>query len=109
MKAVAVILAFYIIALSTVQCADVLEGNNIALVEQLSADNHDHQDSEVPEDDCSPFCSCMCCQLQIHVYKPFPLTSENIEFDLMSDYTFYSQTYAGQYLEAPFHPPKSVA
>ena len=108
MKIVSLILSFYIIALCTVQCADVLEGNEFQ-VEQLSIDNHDHQDSEIPEDDCSPFCSCMCCQLQIHVYKPFPLVSENLVFDLTIDYTFYPQTYSGQYLEAPFHPPKSVA
>lgn len=95
-------------ALSTVQCADALEGNEFQS-ERCATDNHDRPDSEEPEEDCSPFCSCMCCQLQIQVYKPIPLVSESLDIDLTIDFTFYPETYIGHYLEVPFHPPKSVA
>lgn len=110
MKAVALILSFYIFALSIIQCADEIEDIcELSNTEQISLDNHGHQDSEVPQDDCSPFCPCMCCQWQVQAFKPVSSISENLDFQPAQEHIFYNPHYLSQYLEAPFHPPKSIA
>ena len=75
MKGLAVFLSFYIVLLSTLPCADFVTGNTISgseLSQQTTGTNHNDIDQ------CSPFCTCQCCQASFNVTYP-PLLFPSVE------------------------------
>jgi len=106
MKYFTSILAIYITALAIVPCSD---GNIVGCSTDFNKEHielkdhidhsHDHED-----DDCTPFCTCICCGSLISM----PIT--NIFFlgriDLLSIYRFdYSFNYSLDYSNTVWHPP----
>lgn len=70
MRLLAIILAFYSLALSLVPCNDVHADEHGSTVIHKNADDHEEHN-----DVCTPFCQCSCCQsfvdlLQIKPFKP---------------------------------------
>lgn len=60
MKFVALIMAFLVLALSVMPCADAGTALNDSKAKSditKTTDRQDHNDA----DDCSPFCHCSCC------------------------------------------------
>jgi len=57
MKIMAFLLAFFLLGLAIVPCADNLPQSNI---EQVS-DSHSDHNHDADSDLCSPFCVCHCC------------------------------------------------
>ncbi len=58
MKLIAIILSTYILALTTIPCADDHVANN-----SISLELHEQNSSRISGVDlCSPFCFCTCCQ-----------------------------------------------
>lgn len=64
--------------------------------------NHDHSSSG--EDDCSPFCICLCCGSIIAMPTGFEVNTGRIEWTALrqSHYTF---DYSFDYIEGIWHPP----
>lgn len=58
MKIFAFIMAFIILAMSTIPCADGAVAMSKAKTEIQKTN---HQQNDHPTKDCSPFCSCSCC------------------------------------------------
>lgn len=58
MKIFAFIMAFIVLAMSTIPCADGAVAMSKAKSEMK---NSNHQQNDHPTRDCSPFCSCSCC------------------------------------------------
>lgn len=60
MKIIAFILAFLVLALSVMPCADTYNaGNDSKAKTELTKSNQDRDNPK--QDDCSPFCQCSCC------------------------------------------------
>jgi hypothetical protein len=63
MKIIAFFMAFYILLLPAIPCSDVHNDcNNITL--QIQNDDK-HKQSEEQNENCSPFCYCVCCSTTI--------------------------------------------
>lgn len=58
MRFFAFIMAFIVLAMSTVPCADGAVAMSKAKTEIQKTN---HQQNDHPTRDCSPFCSCSCC------------------------------------------------
>tara|TARA_R100000935_G_scaffold58381_1_gene95175 strand:- start:1071 stop:1382 length:312 start_codon:yes stop_codon:yes gene_type:complete len=63
MKFLAIILSFYFLGLNLVPCEDAVElsGTDVQ-VQELT---QDMEFSTTDTDDCSPFCQCHCCHVNI--------------------------------------------
>lgn len=106
MKFPASILAIYITALAILPCSDgYITGcftdliNEHTEIQNHSDHSHDHED-----DDCTPFCTCICCGSVIS------MSITNIFFldriGLLSIYRFnYSFNYSLDYSDIVWHPP----
>lgn len=78
MKLFAYLLALVVLVLSIMPCADVPEDHSVQKTE-LSSTTSDHHHSD--EDQCSPFCSCHCCQASFYVSTiAVTFSTEIIEF-----------------------------
>jgi hypothetical protein len=72
-KWIAIILAVYLITLSSMPCADLEVNSSAHKIAQFSSEeNHSHNKQN---DLCSPFCACNCCGAQVLSYQA------NITFD----------------------------
>ena len=78
MRGLAVFLSFYIVLLSTLPCADFVNSNTTSGIEfsqETTGSNHNDIDQ------CSPFCTCQCCQASFYVtYPPILFPSEELGF-----------------------------
>lgn len=103
MKVFTFILSFYIVALSIVPCADGLDHDSDNSVSELSLkQEHDH--SEDDQDDCTPFCTCVCCGSLLAM--PTTHQGDKSSQDLSSSYLFhYTSDYSFIYSEGVWHPP----
>lgn len=59
MQRIAALLSIFILLLSMAPCADAWEGSDCESEEICETSNEDNGSGN--EDDCLPFCSCMCC------------------------------------------------
>lgn len=59
MKFFAYTLSFVVLVLTAIPCVDVPKDNSVQKIE-LSNTTSDHHHSDT--DQCSPFCTCQCCQ-----------------------------------------------
>jgi len=60
MKIIAFIMAFLVLALNVIPCADTVNAANESKSKMVVAKSNS-QKSDPQQDDCSPFCSCTCC------------------------------------------------
>ena len=108
MKYIVQILAFYITALAFSPCSDAnllgcsndLSTNSIEL-QDINHDNHSHDQED---DDCTPFCTCICCGTIIDMPASNSIFLNNN--DLASTFQFnYFFNYSLDYLNTVWHPP----
>lgn len=60
MKIIAFIMAFLVLALSLMPCADTDNAGNDSNAKTLVSKSNQQRDNP-QQDDCSPFCQCSCC------------------------------------------------
>ena len=60
MKIIAFIMAFLVLALNVIPCADTVNAANESKSKMVVAKSNS-QKSDPQQDDCSPFCHCTCC------------------------------------------------
>jgi hypothetical protein len=79
MKKIALLLAFYILALSAMPCNDIhaiaIDSTDTGVTLQSHEDEHEHH-----MDLCSPFCSCDCCQTVAETVNQIQTQIENSFF-----------------------------
>ena len=101
MRIFASIISIFILALSIVPCGDGLQQNSVNI--EIKAKDHDHNHSD-HEDDCTPFCACVCCGSMIAVSFIQPSILSKVE--ISSEYQFhYNFNYSFNYSEGIWHPP----
>lgn len=67
MKWILTIWAFYLLALSSLPCSDVSNECNDTNVSFTTAQAHEH--SQDTDDQCSPFCYCNCCRVNVASFQ----------------------------------------
>ena len=114
MKAYAVILAFYILGLFLMPCADAHAAVPIlpsAFDQSLSLQEQNHQHSDSHTDLCSPFCVCGCCglvsgiTLQWHSIK----LDQPLSFDIFKPISLYRLNFTLAFVGKIWQPPKFTA
>jgi hypothetical protein len=101
MKLFAIILSLYTITLSALPCDDDIEnasGQLTSIVESSDFDYHGFFDN------CSPFCSCVCCSvISTEKSKSFnKQDSVNYSFEINTNYyNYYSSNYFSRILRPP--------
>ena len=61
MKLLAFFMAFLVLALSCLPCADGDEQKAVSIINITSGLAQNQQDGDDHEEACSPFCHCICC------------------------------------------------
>jgi len=82
MKIIAIILSFYVLALTALPCIEVnkdLASHQIEISSQTQ-DTHNHGDT----DRCSPFCTCNCCATSV-IFQEYLVQ--------LNSYSFYEKQY----------------
>ena len=97
MKIIAYILALTVFGLSVYPCSDGLHCD-----EEQETTSHNHSENE--EENCPPFCVCVCCgstyiESKVKTIEP---TIEQIDFLFTFHYSFH---YSFSYQSAVWHPP----
>lgn len=93
------------LSLSFVACSDgIVVDNNTAVAQQTyDQESKEHSHSE-ESDDCSPFCSCQCCQVTVDFFPSYGFTlipEKNISQRISTYHNDISQ----ETLESLYHPP----
>lgn len=100
MRFVNIILAFLVLFLSLVPCSD--GGVSNKNYQYRMTDSHSHQ---TPSDNCTPFCSCVCCSSNI--------TLEDVIFEILTpeiyshqEVCFHSSSDVLEFTYPVWQPPK---
>ncbi|MHC0440346.1 MULTISPECIES: DUF6660 family protein [unclassified Flavobacterium] len=105
MKWITVLLSIYLIALSSMPCADMEVNSAAHKTAQFSSEaNHSH---DKDNDLCSPFCACNCCGAQVLNYQnvavfEFPSENHLISIPLPS----YNSVFASNFYGSIWQPPQ---
>lgn len=84
-------------------CTDGMPKNSNHSDIEVSAEEHDHNHSD-HQDDCTPFCVCVCCGSIITL--PIVQVMEGARVETSSNYLFhYTFDYSFDYSEGVWHPP----
>lgn len=103
MRILTFILSFYIGALSIVPCSDGMTQDSAHPNLEVSTDGHNHDHSD-HQDDCTPFCTCVCCGSIVTL--PFLQSLIGKNFALSTEYSSqYNCNYSFDYSEGVWHPP----
>ena len=104
MKIISFIFSTLIIILSVLPCTDgtCQRADNSRVELLIEHQAHDHSDKS--QDNCTPFCTCVCCGSLITLPTLQSLLNESatISADYLSQYTF---SYSFDYSEGIWHPP----
>ncbi len=106
MKLLTLIWALYLVALSLAPCSDAVNNcEDNAIVEQT--DNHDHNKDQ--DDNCTPFCHCACCSINIAVYN-FSLEEalRTPEYFVEKKTIFRDISHTADYYGNIWQPPKAM-
>lgn len=103
MKIVALILSIYITALSIVPCADGMLQSSLKTDTSVSASDHDSKHSE-HEDDCTPFCTCVCCGSLIVIPHILSFVKQSVVVSTIYQF-HYTFDYSFDFKEGVWHPP----
>ncbi len=99
------ILSIYFLALSVMSCTDAcgMNTNNTSKAEFTKA----HNQEKDYNDNCSPFCNCSCCRVNITSYsfKPFEIKQPKPTF-IDKIITLRDFTLISFYSGSIWHPPK---
>lgn len=110
MKLFCYIFSLYFLALSGLPCTD--NEHEVAppqyLTENISQNDHNHEDHSHCNDFCSPFCSCACCGMTISFQKTFNYTvkSRPTLLPIAVENFSYQSLNSLQYLQGVFQPPQ---
>jgi hypothetical protein len=100
-KIVALILAFYVLALLTIPCIDVLKDNQLHKTE-LACSSSDHQNDHANH--CSPFCTCDCCVSPIINNSFFQFSDVLTVVQKLT--TVYNVSFVSSIFASIWQPPK---
>jgi hypothetical protein len=101
MKALSVILSFYVLVLTTVPCIDRPFDKDIHQSGQAGNAAHNHENDT---DQCSPFCVCNCCGSQVLSIETILISSI---LPLNKEHVFwYASTFKSNLFHSIWQPPK---
>lgn len=104
MRGITSILAFYLLTLAIMPCADSIEPNFGGYESISHVENESHNHSHEEEDKCPPFCLCQCCGT-VMAFSPL-FSIKDIETPSSISYTsLYSFNYSFNYSKGVWHPP----
>lgn len=110
MKVMAYILSLYIVLMNCMPCSDWEHEDDHNSQSNVLVEIIDLQgESDCPDDDCSPFCICECCHIQMHVYQFEVQIPEMPILELSTDQCFYLQNTSSLYLAGFLDPPEYLA
>jgi hypothetical protein len=99
MKIIPFILALLVSIMAVMPCSDGINEHNH---DSTEITQHDHTDNG--DDECSPFCVCICCgqlftlqELDLNSFAK-PIFNKAIKF-------LYTSDYSTGYLSSTWHPP----
>ena len=104
MKGIVFILSLYMGVLILTPCSDFEHLDEIQ-AEHYDSDSHNHS-NECPDDDCSPLCSCACCQViatSISFYRYYQLVPKDY---ITRQMPLYLDNYSFQGYHSLFRPPQ---
>jgi hypothetical protein len=105
MKTIAYILSIYLLFLGLFPCSDEFQELGESELVTLQ-ESHSHNDSDCADDNCSPFCVCSCCQIQVHLDSKGDLATQNPAFsELISFSNFHQSDFKNRYSDSVFRPP----
>ena len=102
MKIIAIILSFYVLALTAKPCIDDEKDMAKHQTEftQTSQDAHHHSD----KDNCSPFCTCNCCATSV-IFQEYLVQMNSFSF-FEKQYFPVSNIFFSDPLASIWQPPK---
>ncbi|HUM50633.1 MAG TPA: hypothetical protein PK431_02420 [Chitinophagales bacterium] len=102
MKIGVIIFSFYLLALSTMPCADVSQVQ-IAKAHSVTASaKHQHNN-----DFCTPFCICACCGQPVTSKINYPVAQTILKPDIFNkNIAINDQTFNSQFSASIWQPPK---
>lgn len=101
----AIIISFYILALSVVPCSDMYNECNNSKSKTEHTQSHNHNQDK--DDSCTPFCNCTCCISGVTVFTPNQLTAEILDdFILTKESLLYNSTFTSNFYGNIWQPPK---
>lgn len=107
MKFLRFIAIFYFIALLIMPCSDVKADTIKTNYSQVSLNTDDFHSNNT-DDDCSPFCTCNCCQMTVTVFKmePFSEIPLQVKAYFSKKILFHRNNIAYQVYDHIWQPPK---
>ena len=86
-------------------CGDIaVDKTNVTITQSThEEDSKGHSHSE-ESDNCSPFCSCQCCQITVDIF-PFHAYTLIPEKNILELISSYNNTISQEVLESLYHPP----
>jgi hypothetical protein len=108
MKLFTFIYALYILVLPLLPCGDREECNDEKVKTSIVKNvDTDHQNHDVEDENCSPFCTCMCCgQIITNLFYPIKEEKSNHSFQSKNIASYKSNFHLSSYLDRIWQPPK---
>lgn len=81
------------ISLSCLPCGDSKECIETSVTRIAAVENHDHNNHET--ENCTPFCSCACCAVPVHIQQPIyskapAISFQSFDFQYSDDFRSYN-------------------
>lgn len=100
MRIILAILALFVMGLTALPCVDVYAHSTH---EELASEIHTAHSQF--DDDCSPFCACQCCQVQVAEYD-YTFVQTPIKLEIPTT-VFHYESPDGMEIKTPlFQPPR---
>jgi hypothetical protein len=102
MKILAFILSLYILILTAIPCIDKVQDHAKQTIE-IAQNPADHQHGQ-ESDQCSPFCSCVCCATSV-IHPDYSIHFKSFSFlqEKFSEQTF---SFVSSHFVSIWQPPK---
>ena len=102
MKLIALILSFYIFALTAIPCIDKAHDNAVHKTEISQNTTNHHHDQET--DHCTPFCTCVCCATSV-IQQEYSIYFIEFYF-LQEQKDIYEFSFVSNHQASIWQPPK---
>ncbi len=108
MKLINYILSIYLVALSSIPCADMEVSSAAHKAVEISSSHDEKSHNHDKENDlCSPFCSCNCCGSQIVTYFKTPtIKIEIVSKTIKTKLPTYTSKFASNFYGSIWQPPQ---
>jgi len=95
------IISIFVLGLTAIPCTDIFIDKT--KTETISKIDHAHS---LTVDDCSPFCACQCCQVQVTKFN-YTTTTKPINKEIPTTYfTYYESLLSKDIYHSLFKPPR---